>query len=358
MKSFGIRESPENMIDLFEGGGLYPRFDVVVDARAVYDAMNPIDACEFQGSGLKFYRISVRDRLVPGMVGRIHLVDSRDVVAHGLTKGGLTGRRCTMSATFPLSSWHMGRSSIARIKQVASAKLLKASMSRYLPGSKDRSSKTRISDIKPSQHLASSSISIHIHPFSSPRGACASAWAGTMRMNGSWFRRLRGASVPTVCVSLMPARAQSLPTSMCLCVLRPSARVCIAKRLRCVSIFSAPYLISAYLRTGSRAFCCVASFPAGVVIRLFPLLSGRLPWCPKSWVCGGRCIAPGSTALEVSTGVCTRGVSVSAFFGGRGFVVVVCLGWRLVANDLSMMTVHCVVFVVALVRWVAVHVLR
>ena len=37
------------MIDLLEHGGLYPSFDVAVDAKAVFDAVAATDACDPPG---------------------------------------------------------------------------------------------------------------------------------------------------------------------------------------------------------------------------------------------------------------------------------------------------------------------
>ena len=68
---------------------MHRRFGVAVDARAVCDAVVAIDACEPQDSSLKFPLISVRDRLTHGMIRRMHWVDARDMLADGLTKGGI-----------------------------------------------------------------------------------------------------------------------------------------------------------------------------------------------------------------------------------------------------------------------------
>ena len=44
----GTQQSPEDMIDLLEHGGLYPRSDIAVDARALHDPVAAIDVCEPQ----------------------------------------------------------------------------------------------------------------------------------------------------------------------------------------------------------------------------------------------------------------------------------------------------------------------
>ena len=64
--------SPEDMIDLLEHGGLYPSYDVAVDAKAVFYAVEATDACDSQGCPLKLHLISVRDRLSQGIIRRMH----------------------------------------------------------------------------------------------------------------------------------------------------------------------------------------------------------------------------------------------------------------------------------------------
>ena len=77
------------MIDLLEGGKLYPPIEFCVDAKAVFDAISAPDACEFAESSLKLHLISVRDRMTHGLIRRFYWVDTRDMLADGLTKGGI-----------------------------------------------------------------------------------------------------------------------------------------------------------------------------------------------------------------------------------------------------------------------------
>ena len=46
----GTQQSPEDMIDMLECGGLYPKLDFAIDARAVYDEISATDVGEFHGS--------------------------------------------------------------------------------------------------------------------------------------------------------------------------------------------------------------------------------------------------------------------------------------------------------------------
>ena len=68
---------------------MHRRLDLAVDARAVYDAAAAIDACKPEGCSIKLHLISVRDRFAQGIIRRMHWVDTRDMRADGLTKGGI-----------------------------------------------------------------------------------------------------------------------------------------------------------------------------------------------------------------------------------------------------------------------------
>ena len=85
----GALQTPEEIIDLLEHGGLYPRLDLAVDAHAVYDIVAATDACDPLGCSLKLHLISVRDRFAQGIIRQLHWVDTRDMLADGLTNGGV-----------------------------------------------------------------------------------------------------------------------------------------------------------------------------------------------------------------------------------------------------------------------------
>ena len=68
---------------------MYPPFDICVDAQAVYDAIGAPDACEPAGSSLKLHLIPVRDRMTHGHIRKLFWVDASDMLADGLTKGGV-----------------------------------------------------------------------------------------------------------------------------------------------------------------------------------------------------------------------------------------------------------------------------
>ena len=85
----GRQQTPEGVIDVLEHGGLYPSLDLVVDARAVYDAVAAADTCEPQESSIKLHVISVRDRFTQGIIRRVRWADTRDMLAYGLAEGGI-----------------------------------------------------------------------------------------------------------------------------------------------------------------------------------------------------------------------------------------------------------------------------
>ena len=85
----GTTQSPERMIDLLESGKMYLLLNICVDAKAVYDAIAASDACEPAENSLKLHLISVRDRMMHGLIRKLYWVDTRDMLADGLTKGGI-----------------------------------------------------------------------------------------------------------------------------------------------------------------------------------------------------------------------------------------------------------------------------
>lgn len=85
----GTAQSPQRMIDLLEGGLMYPPLHICADARAVCDATSATDVCEPAGWSLKLHLISVRDRTAYGPVRKLFWVDARDMLADGLNKGGI-----------------------------------------------------------------------------------------------------------------------------------------------------------------------------------------------------------------------------------------------------------------------------
>ena len=105
-------ETPE--FTTLESGGLTPRVEMAIDARAVFDALTAQDASEPSESSLKLHVLAFRDRLFRGVCSILWWTDTRDMVADGLTKGGVDRRIHTsvMSGTLALlypclkSRWH------------------------------------------------------------------------------------------------------------------------------------------------------------------------------------------------------------------------------------------------------------
>lgn len=106
------------MIDLLESGGLYPKFDFAVDARAVSDAIVASDVGDHQGSFVKFHLIPVRDRLAQGIIRRIHWADTRDIFADGLAKGSID--RSWLHNVCNVCSYELAHEAHTHPKQVGS----------------------------------------------------------------------------------------------------------------------------------------------------------------------------------------------------------------------------------------------
>ena len=62
---------------------------MVLDALSVYEAVVASDCCEPAESSLKIHLLSARERLQQGVISRLHWNDTRDMLADGLTKGGI-----------------------------------------------------------------------------------------------------------------------------------------------------------------------------------------------------------------------------------------------------------------------------
>ena len=78
-----------------ESGGLTPPVEMAIDARAVFDALTAQDASEPSESSLKLHVLAFRDRLFRGVCSILWWTDTRDMVADGLTKGGVDRRILT-----------------------------------------------------------------------------------------------------------------------------------------------------------------------------------------------------------------------------------------------------------------------
>ena len=85
----GGSQSATELAAELEGGRLMPRIDAVVDAKAVFDAIAATDVCNPMECSLKLHLLSLRDKLAQGILKRLFWSDTRDMVADGMTKGGV-----------------------------------------------------------------------------------------------------------------------------------------------------------------------------------------------------------------------------------------------------------------------------
>ena len=81
-------ETPE--FTTLGSGGLTPRVDMAINARAVFDALTAQDASEPSESSLKLHVLAFRDGLYRGVCSVLWWTDTRDQIADGLTKGGVS----------------------------------------------------------------------------------------------------------------------------------------------------------------------------------------------------------------------------------------------------------------------------
>jgi hypothetical protein len=85
----GCTESATEMAQALEQGVLTPAIDAVIDARAVWDAVAAADACTPLECSLKLHLLSLRDKLTQKILRTLFWADTRDMVADGMTKGGV-----------------------------------------------------------------------------------------------------------------------------------------------------------------------------------------------------------------------------------------------------------------------------
>ena len=79
----------EELLIKQEAGKLYPPIDLFIDAKSVKDAISAAEVCTPQEASLKLHLITIRDRLVRGLLRSVSWTDTRDMLADGLTKGGI-----------------------------------------------------------------------------------------------------------------------------------------------------------------------------------------------------------------------------------------------------------------------------
>ena len=85
----GVSSDVDELVQRLEAGRLYPPIACCTDAMSVWQAIVAADCGTPQECSLKLHLLSLRDRLQRGVLRAIHWTDTRDMVADGLTKGGV-----------------------------------------------------------------------------------------------------------------------------------------------------------------------------------------------------------------------------------------------------------------------------
>lgn len=111
----GTTQTLEDMVYLLENVGLHPKLDIGVDACGACDAILAIEVCEPPASSFKPHLVSVRDQLIRGIIRRIHWVDARDMLAGGLTIGGV--HRTLLRNVSNACSFKLAHEALTRNKQ-------------------------------------------------------------------------------------------------------------------------------------------------------------------------------------------------------------------------------------------------
>ena len=84
---FGCGQDSSKLANMQEDGTLTPEIWLSTDARAVYDAIAATDACEPAECSLKLHLLALRDKIRRNVVRYLFWLDTRDMLADGLTKG-------------------------------------------------------------------------------------------------------------------------------------------------------------------------------------------------------------------------------------------------------------------------------
>ena len=85
----GAGATSSQLAKRLEVGTLQPPVDAGVDAKSVFDAIDATDVADLQECSLKLHVLSIRDKLMYGVLRDLWWVDTRDMLADGLTKGGI-----------------------------------------------------------------------------------------------------------------------------------------------------------------------------------------------------------------------------------------------------------------------------
>jgi len=102
----GTGESNEELLVKLACGGLYPPIDLLVDAKSVSDAVSAPETCTPQEASLKLHIKTIRDRLARGLLRSLSWCDTRDMLADGLTKGGVDRAALTLAMSGKLKILH------------------------------------------------------------------------------------------------------------------------------------------------------------------------------------------------------------------------------------------------------------
>ena len=86
---YGTQEDASTLMRRLEGGKMLPPIDVEIDASSVYDAISAKDTATPQEAALRLHVISIKDRIRCHELRSLGWVDAGDMIADGLTKGGV-----------------------------------------------------------------------------------------------------------------------------------------------------------------------------------------------------------------------------------------------------------------------------
>ena len=115
----GCGQDFSKLANMQEDGQLEPYIMLATDARAVFDAIAATDVCEPAECSLKLHLLALRDKIRRNVVRYLHWMDTRDMLADGLTKGSVD--RAALRLTASTGRFHAQHPTIVTPNEKATA---------------------------------------------------------------------------------------------------------------------------------------------------------------------------------------------------------------------------------------------
>ena len=106
----GCEESADEPMDRMEAGALQPPVDSVTDCASVYEAIKAAELTTPTEASLKLHLLSLCNRMEGDVLRALYWVDTRNMLADGLTKGECSRTILRRAMQSGRSKWRNTRS--------------------------------------------------------------------------------------------------------------------------------------------------------------------------------------------------------------------------------------------------------